>query len=218
MKRAESDISLQPMTSLKPTRRGRPAISDHKRTEMRSKIAASTQRLFHLDGYRQISMRRIATEVGCSAMTLYQYYDSKVEILHTLWVGVFDEIFNRINELDVAEETPSKQLILLASAYVDYWLENTEHYRLVFMTEGIDQSDVSTFIDNPDIASNYQIFAIAISNASPHEISADELKRKLDVLICFLNGIAHNLITISGYDWPATEVLVDMATRAAINT
>ena len=206
-----------PADTIKPVKRGRPAISEDKRREMREKIAASTQQLFQTEGYRQISMRRIAKEVGCSAMTLYKYYDAKIDILHTLWAGVFEEVFNGLDALEMAEESPRKQLTLLASAYVDYWLENSEHYRLVYMTEGVNQPDVSIFIENPDIVARYQVFGVAIMNASSKELTGDELRRKLDALICFLHGIAHNLITISGYDWPSTDYLIDVAIGGVID-
>jgi len=201
----------------KLSKRGRPAISREKRQEMREKIAIATQQLFQAEGYRQISMRRIAREVGCSAMTLYKYYDSKLEILYTLWEDVFESIFDRINALEISEETPRKQLILLSSAYLNYWLENTEHYRLVYMTEGIKQLDVSTFVENPRVIDHYQVFAQAIEKTSSATLSNDELVQKLNTMICFLQGIAHNHITISGYDWPSIEYLVDAAVKGVVD-
>jgi hypothetical protein len=49
------------------------------------------------------------------------------------------------------------------------------------------------------------------------DLSPDTLKLKLDGLICILHGIAHNLITISGYDWSAASDLVEIATRTLID-
>ena len=201
----------------KHSKRGRPTVSKEKRQEMREKIAIATQQLFQAEGYHQISMRRIAREVGCSAMTLYKYYDSKLEILYTLWEDVFETIFGRVNAQEISKETPRKQLILLSSAYLNYWLENTEHYRLVYMTEGIKQPDVSTFVENPRVFDHYQVFANAIENASSATLSNEELVKKLNTMICFLQGIAHNHITISGYDWPSIEYLVDAAVKGVVD-
>jgi len=184
---------------------------------MREKIAASTQQLFQTEGYRQISMRRIATEVGCSPMTLYKYYDAKIDILHTLWADVFNAVFDDIDALQISQASARERLTSLATAYVDYWLDHTEHYRLVFMAEGVTQPDVSLFIESPDVAARFEVFAIAIIQAVPSEISQDLLKKKLDAMICFLHGIAHNLITISGYDWPSTGYLIEVAIRGVLN-
>ena len=148
-------------------------------------------------------------------MTLYKYYDAKIDILRTLWAGVFEEVFDQLDALYKSELAPHSKLTLLAMAYVDYWLTNTEHYRLVFMADGVTQPDVSIFIDNPAIVARYQVFANAIMETQTG-LSQETLKLKLDALICFLHGIAHNLITISGYEWSAASDLVKLATYSLL--
>lgn len=202
--------------STKSTRPGRPAISDEARREMRKKIASSTRQLFEEHGYSQISMRRIAQEVGCSAMTLYKYYDAKIDILHTLWSDVFKAVFDKLDALPFDQESSREQLTLLTAAYVDYWLDNPEHYRMVFMTEGVKQPDVSVFLEDPHVMLQQNLFANAIAQASATTLTKTVLSQKLGALICFANGIAHNLITISGQDWPATDYLVGSAINGVI--
>lgn len=202
-------------STTKPARPGRPVISEDKKQRMRAEIAASAQHLFQTEGYSQVSMRRIASDIGCSPMTLYKYYDAKIDILRTLWADVFGRVFDRLDTLETAGAAPRERLTRLANSYVDYWLNHTEHYRLVFMADGVTQPDVSIFIDNPEIIARYQIFASAIIDVTG-ELPADVLKLKLDGLICILHGITHNLITISGYDWSAAQELVDITTRGLI--
>jgi len=197
-----------------PVGRGRPSISDSKRHRMRSDIADCAKRLFQEEGYATISMRRIAREIGCSPMTLYKYYDAKIDILRTLWTGVFDDLFD---QLQADPQPPKSDLHALATGYVQYWLDHTEYYRLVFLAEGVSQPDVSIFIDNPDLVQRFSIFAEAIADACAVKPDADTLKVKLDGLLCFLNGIAHNMITISGYAWSKPDRMVDMAVEAVIS-
>ena len=202
---------------VKLPKRGRPSITESKKEDMRQKIASVTLNLFRTEGYRQISMRRIAREIGCSPMTLYKYYDAKVDILHTLWSNIFETVFAKLNGLDLKDNSPREQLTVLASTYVNYWLNNSEHYRLVFMTEGVSQPEVNVFVANPDIAAHYEIFTVAILNTSSKQLEQEELKQKLDTMVCFLNGIAHNLITISEHQWPSSEYLIDAAIHGVID-
>ncbi len=204
-------------SSAKPTRRGRPAISDETRREMRKKIASSTRRLFEEHGYRQISMRRISQEVGCSAMTLYKYYDAKIDILHTLWSDVFKAVFDQLDALTLDDKSPREQLSSLTAAYVGYWLDNSEHYRLVFMTEGVKQPEVNVFLEDRHVMLQQNMFATAIAEASAKALSETELRQKLGAVICFANGIAHNLITISGQDWPSKDYLVESAINGVLS-
>lgn len=189
-------------------RRGRPVVSSEKRAAMRARIAEVAKHLFKTEGYGQVSMRRIAGEIGCAPMTLYKYYDAKIDILRALWSDVFDEVFDRLEKSDFPETEPVQQLKALASTYVAFWLEHTDQYQLVFMAEGVTQTDVSVFIDRPEIVAQFEIFMLAIIRCHGGAIEPDQLKRKLDALICFLHGIAHNLITINGYQWtPANELI-----------
>ncbi len=189
-------------------RRGRPAITDEKREEMTTRISEAARRLFQTEGYSTVSMRRIASEIGCSPMTLYKYYDAKIDILRTLWADVFDDLFNSLDEVSQSKRTPVEALVTLSTAYVNYWLNHSDAYRLVFVADGVTQPDVSVFLDNPDIIGRYNLFASAIADACADELSADILKVKLDALVCALHGVAHNAITISGYQWADSEKIL----------
>ncbi|WP_371396675.1 TetR/AcrR family transcriptional regulator [Fretibacter rubidus] len=178
---------------------------------MRREIADIAKRLFQEDGYAKISIRRIASEMGCSPMTLYKYYPAKIDILRTLWADVFSDLFDQLEALPQASES---LLCDLGAAYVRYWLNHTEYYRLVFISDGVTQSDVSIFLDSPALVQRFSIFGRALTSYSPENIHSDKLKLKLDAYMCFLNGITHNLITISGYQWSDPDRLVSLAVSA----
>ncbi|MEM9669991.1 MAG: TetR/AcrR family transcriptional regulator [Pseudomonadota bacterium] len=195
--------------------RGRPAMSAAKRDEMRRRIADAAHRLFKADGYSKVSMRRIAAEVGCTPMALYNYYDSKIDILRTLWDSVFDTLFAEIAAFG-SDTDKTAYLTRISSAYVNYWLRNEDHYRLVFMAEGVTQPDVSIFLDGRKSLERFAIFAEALIDANDAPMDSDQLKRKLDLLICLLHGIAHNQLTISGYPWTAADMLIEDGVKAII--
>ena len=193
---------------------GRPMISDSKRARVRHEIAEIAKRLFQEEGYAKISIRRIAGELGCSPMTLYKYYPAKIDILRTLWADVFNDLFDKLEALPQIGEN---QLHDLGKAYVRYWLNHKEYYRLVFISDGVTQSDVSTFLESPEFAQRFFIFGQAFKSSYTYELKFDELKEKLDAFICFLNGIAHNMITISGYEWSDPDKMIAMAVNAVSN-
>lgn len=197
--------------------RGRPVMTASKRDEMRADIGAVAEHLFQTEGYATISMRRIAKEVGCTPMALYSYCDGKFDILRMLWSGVFDTVFEKIADVE-AIESGLDYLIAISDAYLGYWTDNPSHYRLVFMTEGVTQPDVAGFLDSQKTAEKFSVFAEAIRAASEREPDPKTLKLQLDLLICLLHGIAHNLITITGYDWSASGKLVELGVRSVIRS
>lgn len=197
----------------KPQRRarGRPVHSAEQISDMRAHIAACALKLFQQEGYAAISMRRLAQEAGCTAMTLYKYYDSKFDILSSLWAEVFDRLFNELDRLSADKSEPEARLYAVALGYVSYWLENRDHYFMVFMSGGVSQSDVSGFVTGSEILGRFDLFRAILYAALGDNGSSQSLNLKAELLTCILNGIAHNVITIGGYPWSNPEKLVRQA-------
>lgn len=191
-----------------PVRRGRPPRDDAQIDAMRVRIAQTAQHLFRDEGYSAVSMRRIAAEVGCTPMTLYAYFDGKTDILRRLWADVFDEVFASVERAGGKHKTPHARLKATATAYVTYWLDHPEHYRLVFMTEGVSQGDVSVFVEGSPVAMRFQSILEPLAGATGLAVRGRAFKSLADCLVCGLHGIAHCLITISAYRWSKAHDLV----------
>ena len=178
---------------------------------MRAHIAACALKLFQQDGYAAISMRRLAQEAGCTAMTLYQYYDSKFDILSALWAEVFGRLFDELGHIAATECDPKARLNAVALGYVSYWLEHREHYFMVFMSGGVSQADVTGFVSGSDTLAQFDLLRTSLHAALGRDDDAEGLRLKAELLSCMLNGIAHNLTTIGGYKWSDPEKLVRQA-------
>jgi len=194
--------------------RGRPPLSEEKMADMRKHITKCAFRLFREHGYTAVSMRRLASEAGCTVMTLYRYFDRKIDILRQLWSEVFVELFNRLEKVAATENDPVKRLHSVALGYVNYWLDQREHYFLVFMSSDVSQSDVSIFVEDDGAVDRFNLFRIGIADALDADMNEPDISVKTQLLLCTLNGIAHNLITISAYPWAGPDVLV----RAAVSS
>jgi AcrR family transcriptional regulator len=188
--------------------RGRPAQSPQKIEAIKSRIAEAALRLFQQEGYEAVSMRRLAAEVGCTVMTIYRYYDRKIDILRDLWAQIFDEVFNALDTLAQPHIDPAQRLEAISIGYVAFWLENRDHYFMVFMSSDIEQTDVSIFVQNDAVLARFFVFTAAISACFEDRIDDDALKIKGEVLLCCLHGIAKNLLTISAYPWSDYQALV----------
>lgn len=196
--------------------RGRPTLSAEQREAMRERIASSAQILFQSQGYGMVSMRRLAQEVGCSPMTLYNYYPAKIDILRTLWSGVFADVFARVAAADRPRAQAHKRLEATALAYAQYWIEHPEHYRLVFMAEGVTQPEVSVFIGDEEIARRFLVFPERLADALGCKASGAVVQAKTHLLLCTLHGVAHSLVTMSGYRWTEPKVMVRDAVRGLL--
>ncbi len=201
-----------------PRTRGRPYRSEQHVTDMKALIADHALRLFQEDGYAAISMRRLAREVGCTVMTVYRYYERKIDILRDLWARVFETLFDSLDQLTELYSDPTDRLEAVALGYVSFWLEHRDHYFMIFMSSNVDQSDVSIFVQDDALLGRFQIFQRGIAEASKDDLSEADLKVKSEVLLCALNGIAQNLITISAFPWSSPKRLVHATVHGIVGS
>ncbi|MEM0927985.1 MAG: TetR/AcrR family transcriptional regulator [Pseudomonadota bacterium] len=200
----------------KPNPRGRPALSEAEMAATRLAITQCAQRLFEEEGYHAVSMRRLAKEVGCTVMTLYRYFDRKIDILRALWGNVFGILFDKLDQIAAMTDDPVERLNAISLGYLQYWLDNRETYFLVFMSSDVTQSDVSIFVDDEAVVPRFALFQIVLIEALGTDAQKVDATLKAQLLLCSLNGIAHNLITISAYSWADPKALAESAVSGAL--
>ena len=197
------------------TARGRPVLTPEQVADARAHIASCALDLFHEEGYAGISMRRLAREAGCTPKTIYRYFENKFEILRTLWSDVLEELFDGLDGVATAESDPIARLDAVAAGYVEFWLEHRDHYFLVFMSGGITQDDVSSFMGDEELLGRFDLFRSCITEVLGEGAEPEDVRVRSEVLVCGLNGVAQALVTMSGYPWSDPNTLVEGVTSWA---
>ena len=83
-------------------------------------------------GFEGLSMRRLADRLGVAAKTIYNYFENKDELyLHILIAG-FDRLHERLKRAAEGRDTPLDRLRGVISTYIDFGLENSGMYYLMF--------------------------------------------------------------------------------------
>lgn len=193
---------------------GRPPRNADDFKKMRAHIIQSAEKLFREEGYAAISMRKLAKESKCAPMTLYAYFQSKAAILKEIWRDFFVELFEILEGQSKAIADPGERLKALCRSYVNYWVSQPERYRMVFMTYGVTQSEVGEFIDQTDVAKHFELFAQTLLDVG---VPTKEIKQYSETLLCALNGIAHNHITISHFGWSPVDTMSDLVVSALVH-
>jgi AcrR family transcriptional regulator len=100
--------------------------------DFRDRLIETATRLFAERGSQAFTMRHLAAELGCSAMTPYRYFKDKDEIL----AAVRASAFNRFAEtLEAAFDSQSDALergAAVGNAYISFAFANPQAYRLMF--------------------------------------------------------------------------------------
>ncbi len=112
--------------------------------DFRDRLIETATRLFAERGPDAFTMRQLAAELGCSAMTPYRYFKDKDEILAAVRAAAFDGFSQVVEDAfdsagDVAERGRA-----VGDAYVKFAFEHPEAYKLMF---DLSQPDESAYPD-----------------------------------------------------------------------
>lgn len=201
-----------PDQSITRRSRGRPALSDEAVTLIRARIVDAARALFRDAGFGAVSMRRIAADAGVGTATIYEYFPSKIDVLRHIWADIFEVLLCRV-EMAGEGKSGYEAVCAMASAYTDYWFENPDHFRMVFLNEDRSERGEPLFVDSFNIGERLQplLTALEEGQAKGDIVDGDPILL-LQVLLGGLNGIALNGITISELTWTRPQELVIVLT------
>lgn len=195
-----------------PAKSGRPPRSSSELLEIRDKIATEARKLFRDEGFAAVSIRRLAEAAGCAPMTIYAHFDGKADILRFLWADVLRQVFDDIKQELDRTNLPHDRLVVASRVYLRHWLTNPDHFRLVFLSNGVARADVQTFMADPATLHHFDLMSDLVSLAAP---AGADVKARTDMLVAGLTGIALCLNTVKDYPWSDPDVMIGALVAAA---
>lgn len=190
-------------TSRKRVRRGN--SDDAERT--RAAVLAAAEKLFRERGLQGVTMRAVAGLAGMSAMTPYRYFASKADLLAGLWQSVIAAVYERMAAAVQAHSAARARQRASLDAFLAYWEDNPDHYRLVYMTEQTTRG--GTGDDGPPPLTRMQVYqdilelVSELTRALAAEIGADTTHAKLagDIRFTMLLGYLSGQLVNRRYPW-----------------
>ncbi|MGB1465380.1 MAG: TetR/AcrR family transcriptional regulator [Alcanivorax nanhaiticus] len=204
-------------TTPKTSRRGRPPRSLKQAADGRQMIIDAARTLFADEGYHGVSMRKVATLAGCSPGALYKLFPGKRQLLLHIWGEIFAELIALLQQCYERSE-PAERLETMCLTFVDFWLLRPDDYRAIFLIQDQPQAEGdSYFVDSSGIQQSLRVFRQAVVEAQKLGVIGEgDPDEKQNVLMCGMQGVALNLITIPEYPWGDPEVIKLATVRALI--
>lgn len=153
--------------------------------------------LFKKRGYAGFSMRKLASKLGIAAKTIYNYYQSKDEIYIEILIVGFQKLFHRCNTSFAATPDPFDRLKNMARVYLDFGLEESNFYNLMFTWHTPKYNDYLGTPLEPSARRELEaallvsgLYADAIKRCAPENapINDDDAEFYLVYLWSFLHG------------------------------
>jgi AcrR family transcriptional regulator len=102
--------------------------------ETKEHLVSAARDLLLQGGLPGLSMRAVARECGVSATAIYRHFEDKDDLLSAAVLQGF-RLFARYLKTAFKECEPEARLAALMRHYFDFACENSNDYRLIFMTD-----------------------------------------------------------------------------------
>jgi AcrR family transcriptional regulator len=102
--------------------------------ELKDLILKAAKELFIENGIEKTSIRNIADKIEYSPGIIYHYFQDKNEIFHALHSLGFQEMRKRMQILSAISD-PMSRLRAMGKIYIQFAMENTDMYDLMFIKE-----------------------------------------------------------------------------------
>ncbi|MBE3553400.1 MAG: TetR/AcrR family transcriptional regulator [Kyrpidia tusciae] len=174
-------------------------------------IIDAAAKLFEEHGYERVSMRNIAREVGCSATTIYIYFENKDALLAELIKQAYALFKHRIREGLRARDTDDRSNFRRACrAYIQFGLEYPKYYNLMFRDNAEKFIRVSAGDRDDDRYDAFEFLRRAVQEGIDRGIvkgtNADLVSQSI---WASLHGLTSLLLAFPGFEWQSREALID---------
>jgi AcrR family transcriptional regulator len=106
---------------------------EREKQELRTSILDAARELFASEGYDAVTMRKIAERIEYSPTAIYAHFKDKNALIRELCEEDFASFAQAFVEF-LSIEDPIERMRCAGVAYVDFAIQNPQHYRLMFMT------------------------------------------------------------------------------------
>jgi AcrR family transcriptional regulator len=114
----------------------RRARRDADKEALKALIVATAQKEFATGTLETVSIQRIADCIGYSKGTVLKYYPTKLLLLLAVKQQNLEAIAKELEMIRVQTPDADPRLRRVMAAYIDYWIENPDHFRSLYSMAG----------------------------------------------------------------------------------
>lgn len=129
--------------------------SQYHHGNLREQLLQTTLKIISEQGLEKVSMRKLGELTGVSRTAPYRHFKNKGELLSTIAENGFKKLTDSLYSVRKKKpEDPVEQLKNIGAAYIEYALENSVQYRLMFGHEIIEQDQTPALKKHAESAFN----------------------------------------------------------------
>lgn len=167
-------------------------------TEIRKQILDTALDLIIQGGFQEFSMRKLASRIGITATTIYNYYSNKDEINIMIRMHGFELLYHELERSYDSHTDPLARLQAMIRSYFKFGIQYPDYYDIMFNPRTPKYLDYANTDLEPVARTekeatlrNYAITEKAISALSEKHgiLSSDQIVLKTMHLWCEVHGM-----------------------------
>jgi AcrR family transcriptional regulator len=173
------------------------------RAALRRALVDAAGRLFAAGGLEAVTMRAVAAQLGISPMAPYRYYADKAELLSGLWVFVLEALYEAMRAAADGAAPGRARQAAVVDAFLAYWEEHPDHYRLVYMTESAMRPAAESTLTDVPVYDALRALATRVTAEFAAELGVGTEHARLagDLRFAMQLGYLHGLLVNRRYPW-----------------
>ena len=103
--------------------------------DVRNVLLQQAENILTNEGPAGLSLRRLARLTGVSEAAPYRHFDGKDGILAAVAIAAFERFAEQLESAAESHPNHEERIMALGAAYVQFAVENPQHFRLIFGRE-----------------------------------------------------------------------------------
>ncbi|NTU48486.1 MAG: TetR/AcrR family transcriptional regulator [Syntrophobacteraceae bacterium] len=185
---------------------------------LRSLILSAARELFVEEGYRNVSMRKIARKIGYSATTIYLYFKNKGELVNCLAEEMLEKLVKVFQDVQGENLDPVARLKKMGEAYVRLATEDPNGYRVAFMMETDLWSKPEDYLKEGSQGLRfYQMILNAVEACVKcREPRREEVEAAAQAVFAAVHGLVALWLTYPAFPWASRQQLQQVVIDSAV--
>jgi AcrR family transcriptional regulator len=185
---------------------------------LRSLILSAARELFVEEGYRNVSMRKIARKIGYSATTIYLYFKNKGELVNCLAEEMLEKLVKVFQDVQGENLDPVARLKKMGEAYVRLATEDPNGYRVAFMMETDLWSKPEDYLKEGSQGLRfYQMILNAVEACVKfREPRREEVEAAAQAVFAAVHGLVALWLTYPAFPWASRQQLQQVVIESAV--
>ena len=187
--------------------------------DLKSELINTGLKLLDQEGYEAFSLRKVAKACNVSQTAPYRHFKDKDELISAIAIEAMQKFDVQLNSaIENFPDNPKTQLIEMGIAYIQFFVENPEYLRLLFLSDlknKLNSKNVAENMDKPSTPHPFLTFYHTVERykSTPKNSGLTEEEQAL-----YSWGLVHGIsILLATQDFPFKGDYMEMVRKILYN-